>query len=247
MNRLVFASFNGHHFNGTQIQSEGLTVQSLLEEKLSDIYNEKIRIRPASRLDKGVSAYSWAFNFRTQSTNVSTENVKYVLNRILPSFIHIVSCTDVSDDFDARYFAKEKTYLYTINMKEANPIDDEFAWCPVFKGKVHKFREACDCFVGKRDFTSFCLIQEKNQDCRRIVDSAQVTFDGSYMKIRISAKSFMRHQVRFMIGAAYQVSLGKISIDELISALEGEKQLPHKYKAPAEALILESTRYLEED
>jgi tRNA pseudouridine38-40 synthase len=247
MNRLLYVSFNGHYFNGTQIQDEGLTVQSLLEEKLSEIYNEKIRIRPASRLDKGVSAYSWAFNFHTESSNVPTNNVKYVLNRVLPDYIHIISCVEVNEDFDARYQAKEKTYKYKINMGEANPIDDEFAWCPVFKGKVHKIREACDCFVGEHDFSSFCLIEEENQDCRRIIDSTQVTYDGNYLEIRITAKSFMRHQVRFMIGAAYQVGLEKLGMDELLDALDGISQFSHKYKVPADALILESTKYLEEE
>ncbi|MFA6796232.1 MAG: tRNA pseudouridine(38-40) synthase TruA [Bacilli bacterium] len=246
MNRLVYASFNGHYFQGTQIQESGLTVQSLLEEKLSEIYDEKIRIHPASRLDKGVSAYSWAFNFLTESNNVPTHNVKYVLNRILPEYIHIVSCEEVKPDFDARYHAKEKTYVYRINMGEANPIDDEFAWCPVFKGKVHRIREVCDCFVGEHDFTSFCSPLEKGQDCHRIVDMANVTFDGRYLEIRITAKSFMRHQIRFMVGAAYQASIGNLKIEEIIEALEGTKQLVHKYKVPAKALILESTKYIEE-
>ncbi len=247
MNRLVYASFNGHYFSGTQIQHEGATVQLLLEEKLSEIYNEKIRIRPASRLDKGVSAYSWAFNFHTESSNVPTNNVKYVLNRILPNYIHILSCVEVDEVFDARYSAKEKTYVYKINMGEANPVDDEFAWCPILKAKVHKVREACDCFVGEHDFSSFCLIEGENQSCRRIIDSTQVTYDGNYLQIKITAKSFMRHQVRFMIGAAYQVGLEKLGIDELLDALDGTCQLTHKYKVPAQALILESTKYLEEE
>jgi len=247
MNRLVFVSFNGRYFQGTQIQREGLTVQSLLENKLSQIYNEKIRIRPASRLDKGVSAYSWAFNFRTSSLNVETKNLKYVLNRILPESIHIISCTDVADDFDARYHAKEKTYSYRINMLEANPIDDEFAWCPVFKAKIHLMREACDCFIGKHDFSSFCFPQEKGQDCTRIIDRADTVFDGKYLIIRISAKSFMRHQVRYIVGAIYQVGLGRLSINQIIDALAGVRSLPHKYKAPAKGLILESTTYLKEE
>jgi len=245
---LVYVSFNGKYFNGTQKQKDGVTVQSLLEESLSTVYNEEIKIHSASRLDKGVSAHSWVFNFWTDSTNIATDKFKYVMNRVLPKYIHIVSCTDVDEDFDARYSVKEKTYMYKINMGEPNPLEDEFAWNPPFKGaKIHRIREVLDCFVGQHDFSSFCTLIEPDQDCVRTVDSTFVTLEGEYLIIRITAKSFLRHQIRFMVGSAYEVGLGRLSISAVLDALDGIKPIVHKSKAPAEGLILESTKYIDEE
>ena len=248
MNRMVYVSFNGKYFNGTQKQKEGVTVQSLLEENLSKVYNEEIKIHSASRLDKGVSAYAWVFNFWTDSTNISTDKFKYVMNRVLPKYIHIVSCSDVPEDFDARYSVKEKTYMYKINLGEPNPLEDEFAWNPKFKGaKIHRIKEVFDCFVGLHDFSSFCTLIEPDQDCRRIVDSSRVTIEGKYLIIRITAKSFLRHQIRFMVGSAYEVGLGRLPIADVLDALDGIKPIVHKVKAPAEGLVLESTKYIDEE
>ena len=89
MNYFMQIAFRGRDFNGTQKLKDKITVQSMLEEKLTSIFDENIKVKIGSRLDKGVSALDFGVNFKASTEKVKPNKLQYVLNRLLPNFIRI--------------------------------------------------------------------------------------------------------------------------------------------------------------
>ena len=111
--KIEFA-YDGRDFFGFQTLPEKRTVQNEVEKVLSKILNEDIKIIASGRTDAGVSANLQVAHFDTTSTIVPT-NIAFAANKILPNDIRIFSSKKVSENFHARFSAKEKTYKYSRN------------------------------------------------------------------------------------------------------------------------------------
>ena len=235
-------AFRGRDFYGTQKLKNYLTVQSLLEEKLSGIFDEDIKVKIGSRLDRGVSALDFGVNFKTKIAKLEPNKLLYVLNRLLPKCIRIKECKEVADDFNARYDAISKTYLYVIEKDKSNPLLIDMCWHPIFNFDVEKLRKVSKLYVGDYCFDYFGSEEEKDGKVLSIDDVWVEEKDG-YILWRVKGKSFLRYQVRFMIGTAYEIAANRADIEEITSRLSGINKTTSHYKAPASGLILEKVDY----
>ncbi|HAR48100.1 MAG TPA: tRNA pseudouridine(38-40) synthase TruA [Firmicutes bacterium] len=242
MNYFMRIAFRGRDFNGTQKLKDKITVQSMLEEKLTSIFDENIKVKIGSRLDKGVSALDFGVNFKTSIEKVKPNKLQYVLNRLLPNFIRIKECREVADDFNARYDAISKTYLYVIERKVENPLLIEVCWHPIFDFDIETFRNVSKLYVGNHCFDFFGSEEEKDGKILSIED-VWVEEKGNYVLWRVKGRSFLRYQVRFMVGTAYEIAAGRTSIAEITSRLDGTNKTTVHHKAPASGLILEKVEY----
>ena len=242
MNYFMRIAFRGRDFNGTQKLKDKITVQSMLEEKLTSIFDENIKVKIGSRLDKGVSALDFGVNFKTSIEKVKPNKLQYVLNRLLPNFIRIKECREVAYDFNARYDAISKTYLYVIERKVENPLLIEVCWHPIFDFDIETFRNVSKLYVGNHCFDFFGSEEEKDGKILSIED-VWVEEKGNYVLWRVKGRSFLRYQVRFMVGTAYEIAAGRTSIDEITSRLDGTNKTTVHHKAPASGLILEKVEY----
>ena len=240
MNYFMRIAFRGRDFNGTQKLKDKITVQSMLEEKLTSIFDENIKVKIGSRLDKGVSALDFGVNFKTSTEKVKPNKLQYVLNRLLPNFIRIKECREVADDFNARYDAISKTYLYVIERKVENPLLIEVCWHPIFDFDIETFRNVSKLYVGNHCFDFFGSEEEKDG---KILEDVWVEEKGNYVLWRVKGRSFLRYQVRFMVGTAYEIAAGRTSIAEITSRLDGTNKTTVHHKAPASGLILEKVEY----
>ena len=184
MNYFMRIAFRGRDFNGTQKLKDKITVQSMLEEKLTSIFDENIKVKIGSRLDKGVSALDFGVNFKTSTEKVKPNKLQYVLNRLLPNFIRIKECREVADDFNARYDAISKTYLYVIERKVENPLLIEVCWHPIFDFDIETFRNVSKLYVGNHCFDFFGSEEEKDGKILSIED-VWVEEKGNYVLWRV--------------------------------------------------------------
>src|ERR1700752_4189704 len=112
--------YDGTPYSGWQIQENGPTVQGALEAAVKAICGEDVRVHGAGRTDAGVHAlgqvahcdiakHFWAGRFRDG------------LNAHLrPHPIGVLAADIVPDDFEARFSAKKRHYLYRITNHRAN-------------------------------------------------------------------------------------------------------------------------------
>jgi tRNA pseudouridine38-40 synthase len=63
------------------------------------------------------------------------------------------------------------------------------------------------------------------------------------MKVILRGNGFMTYMVRILVGVAFKVAIGKLSLDEVKQMLDPSERKIISYKAPAEGLCLEEVIY----
>ena len=128
----LVVAYDGTNYSGWQIQPNGITIQGVLNDALTDLLGEKIEIMGASRTDAGVHALGNVAVFDT-NTRIPGEKISYALNQRLPEDIRIQLSEEVEPDFHPRYCDSEKTYEYRIlNRKFPVPTERLYSYCLLY-------------------------------------------------------------------------------------------------------------------
>ena len=73
------------------------------------------------------------------------------------------------------------------------------------------------------------------------------SFGPDQWTFHISANRFLRGMVRLIVGMCIRVGQGKLSLEELRTAMDEQTRLPKPWSAPAEGLFLSGIRYPEHE
>ena len=93
----LIVAYDGTNYCGWQIQPNGLTIEEVLNRKLSKVLKEDIHVIGASRTDLGVHALGNVAVFDTD-TSIPPERIAYAVNQKMPEDIVIVSSEEVPKD-----------------------------------------------------------------------------------------------------------------------------------------------------
>lgn len=243
MNVLLRFSFLGENFHGTQKQPNCRTVQGEFEEKLSLIYDTPVKTVLSSRLDCGVNALDCALSFHVEK-RLDLGRLSYFLRRSLDRDIFLRSVQEVPESFSARFDCIRKTYLYRIqNGVERNPLYNRFSFSPIRPLDESTMEEGGRLFVGTHDFRFFATPEKEEENTILTVDSFSLSHEGPFLALRFQGESFLRYQVRFLVGSLLLLSQGRIDKGTIRSLLNGEPVPFRKLKAPPEGLTLERLDY----
>ena len=243
MKILGICSYKGTNYYGWQKQVGFISVQSKIEEVLSQIYDMPISITGSGRTDAGVHAYKQYFHFVTEKDK-DLKQLTYAMNKMLPEDIHILSLEKVADDFHARYNAKRKIYEYDILLKNKEVFNYDLAYLYPMNLDVDLLKEALKLFEGEHNYQDFTSKEEDEGNFIRTIYSIEVKQDKDLIKIRFEGNGFMRYQIRNMVGSAIAVASKKEDISFIKYHLDGNKKREIiAYKAPAMGLYLVDVIY----
>ena len=243
MKILGICSYKGTNYYGWQKQVGFTSVQSKIEEVLSQIYDMPINITGSGRTDAGVHAYKQYFHFVTEKEK-DLKQLAYAMNKMLPEDIHILSLEKVDDDFHARYNAKRKIYEYDILLKNKEVFNYDLAYLYPMDLDVDLLKEALKLFEGEHNYQDFTSKEEDEGNFVRTIYSIEVKQDNDLIKIRFEGNGFMRYQIRNMVGSAIAVANKKEDISFIKYHLQSNKNREIiAYKAPAVGLYLVDVKY----
>ena len=243
MKILGICSYKGTNYYGWQKQVGFISVQSKIEEVLSQIYDTAITITGSGRTDAGVHAYKQYFHFVTEKDK-DLKQLAYAMNKMLPEDIHILSLEKVDDDFHARYNAKRKIYEYDILLKNKEVFNYDLAYLYPMDLDIDLLKEALKLFEGEHNYQDFTSKEEDEGNFIRTIYSIEVNQDKDLIKIRFEGNGFMRYQIRNMVGSAIAVANKKEDISFIKYHLDGNKKREIiAYKAPAMGLYLVDVIY----
>lgn len=242
-NLKLTVAYVGTRFAGWQVQPGRETIQGLLEERLSAMLGETVRLAGAGRTDAGVHARGQVANFLSGS-RIPAEGLRRGLNARLPEDIAVMKVEEAPPAFHARADARWKEYRYRMMRGEAlSPFIAPFTAAVHGPLDAAAMREAAERLAGRHDFTSFCPAQSEIEDKVRTVFLSEVREDGEGLEYRVRAEGFLRHMVRTMVGTLVAVGRGRLmpgSIDAILAARDRRAAGP---VAPARGLTLESVSY----
>lgn len=228
MNIKCLVSYDGFSYKGSQIQPDEQTIESELLKAFERI-NIKTSIVFSGRTDKDVHATGQVFNCVIPSFWKDLKKLKRVLNHQLNSSIKINHISKVNDEFHARFHAKKRVYRYLLTSKETTPFNDKYiTYCPHINEEIIK--EAIKEFIGVYDFKYFHKMgSDKDITVREIYDAIFYKYKDIYV-IKFTANSYLRSQIRLMVGFLLKISKGDLSIKDLKSQLNCEKNI---FRTPA--------------
>lgn len=237
-------AYDGTQYCGWQIQPNGITVEEVLNRKLSELLREDIKVIGASRTDSGVHALGNVAVFDS-NTNIPGNKLSYALNQKLPADIVIQSSCQVADDFHPRYCDTRKTYEYQIyNAKFENPLKSRYSHFVFLPLRIDAMQKAAEIIKGEHDFKSFCSSRGQALTTIRTIYDLDVYKEEEIVKIRISGNGFLYNMVRIIVGTLIKVGLGVYPpeyVQEILDAKDRTKAGP---KVPAKGLTLIKIEYL---
>ena len=242
----MIVAYDGTNYCGWQIQPNGITIEQVLNEHLSRLLKEDIKVTGASRTDAGVHSLGNVCMFDT-NTRMPAEKISYALNQKLPEDIVVVDSCEVSDDFHPRFSKSRKTYEYRIlNARFRNPtrrLDTYFYHYPL---DTEKMSEAAKYLIGEHDFASFCSANSQAQTTVRTIYDCTVSKAGDIITIRVTGNGFLYNMVRILTGTLLDVAFEKIGTTKLKEILEGCDRRLAGPTAPPSGLYLKEVIYSED-
>ncbi len=238
--------YDGTNYHGWQFQKNALTVQQVLEEALSKLTGEEIKVTGCSRTDAGVHALDYVMNFKT-NTNIPPEKLPYALNYHLKRGITAVEAWEAEEDFNARFSSRGKRYVYNIwNSRVRNPFYADYSWYLPYRIDVIKMKNAAEYFIGKHDFSAFMAAGGSQKTTVRTVRYCSVTEDEEnkgLIRISVEADAYLYNMVRIMTGTLVEVGLGRIEPDDIPRIIESGDRRESGLTAPPEGLFLKKVYY----
>ncbi|QTL03188.1 tRNA pseudouridine(38-40) synthase TruA [Aquabacter sp. L1I39] len=236
--------YDGTSFAGWQIQAELPTVQGALAEAVTRLTGEEVHVAGAGRTDAGVHATGQVAHIDL-SRPWRTDTLRDGLTAHLrPVPVAVLAAEAVADDFDARFSAVKRHYLYRIiNRRPDLALDRDRAWRIPQKLDASAMHEAAQRLLGRHDFTAFRAAECQAASPVKTLDQLDVTRTGDEIRIVTSARSFLHHQVRSMTGSLMRVGEGRWSGDDLAHVLASRDRSRCGPMAPACGLYLAAVSY----
>jgi tRNA pseudouridine38-40 synthase len=236
--------YDGTPFVGWQVQENGVSIQGLLTQAIAAFCSETVSIQGAGRTDAGVHALGQVAHVDL-AKDWDTDSVRDAVNAHLrPHPIAVLAAERVAVDFDARFSARKRHYLYRIvNRRPDLALDRGRAWRVARPLDAAAMHAAAQHLVGKHDFTTFRAAECQAKSPLKTLDRLDVARDGDEVRITAAARSFLHHQVRSMVGSLAFVGEGKWSADDLARALAARARKACGPVAPPDGLYLVRVEY----
>ena len=236
--------YDGTPFVGWQAQDNGVSVQGALGDAVAAFAGERAAVQGAGRTDAGVHALGQVAHIDL-AKDWDVDTVRDALNAHLRQHPLVVLVAErVAEDFDARFSAIKRHYLYRIVNRRADlALDQHRAWRIGRPLNAAAMRRAAGHLVGRHDFTTFRAAECQAKSPVKTLDRLDVAHDGEELRVSAAARSFLHHQVRSMVGSLVHVGEGKWSADDLAAALAARDRAACGQVAPPHGLYLVRVEY----
>jgi tRNA pseudouridine38-40 synthase len=231
--------YDGTPFVGWQMQDNGPSIQAALADAIAAFAGERALVGGAGRTDAGVHALGQVAHVNL-GKEWDVETVRDAVNfHLRPQPIAVLEAERVDAGFDARFSAIKRHYLYRIVNRRADlTLEHNRAWRVPHALDGDAMHQAAQRLVGRHDFTTFRAAECQARSPVKTLDRLDVTRAGDDLRITASARSFLHHQVRSMVGSLVHVGAGKWSADDLAAALAARDRTACGQVAPPQGLYL---------
>jgi tRNA pseudouridine38-40 synthase len=240
----MIVEYDGTGFFGWQSQRNGRSVQESVEAAITAFTGEDRRVQAAGRTDSGVHATHQVIH-----VDLDKEWSSFTINEAMNAHLKgqgaaILDVQRVSNTFDARFSARKRHYLYRIiHRRPPLILEKHRAWHVKWKLDPAVMQKGADCLIGKHDFSTFRAAECQALSPIKTLDRLDIVSVGEELRIYASARSFLHHQVRSMVGSLILVATGKWTPEDLRDALHACDRARCGPMAPPDGLYLIGVDY----
>lgn len=212
--------YDGTELIGWQENRQGPSVQSIVRDAIEKFCGTRADVVAAGRTDAGVHAIAMTAHADIPGDH-SAETVMRALNFYLVGKpVAVLDCVIASDEFHARFDCTARHYKYVVLNRGAAPVlaNNRVYWVPRALD-IDAMRAAAEKLIGNHDFSSFRASECQAKSPIKTLDQITITQNGDMVIFEFSARSFLHHMVRNIVGTLIEIGLGKpYDIDRILSA-----------------------------
>ncbi len=241
----LLIEYDGTKFVGWQAQKKGKSIQSSIQSQLSKLLKKKILIYGSGRTDAGVHALNQSAHFDIDSVikdkNKLIKSINFFLNS---KGIAIIDLKKKNKNFHARYSAKERIYRYIIlNRFSPSTIEPNRAWHIRKKLDLKLITQGAKKISGTYDFSTFQASNCYSKSPIRTLKKVNIRSNNQKIIIEFKSKSFLRNQVRSMVGCLVYLGKKKWNLNKFVSVFKSKKRSLCAPPAPSHGLYLIKVSY----
>lgn len=239
--------YMGHPFHGFQSQPhDPQTIQQGIEQSLSKIADEPIKLVCAGRTDAGVHATNQVIHFDTLASRIDRAWLRGA-NTHLPEGIAIRWVKEVSPRFHARFTATSRTYRYIIyNTNTPSALLKNHVTWDRRSLDMEAMIAASRALIGEHDFSAFRAVQCQANNPIRIMKRIDISRHNDFIVLEVEATAFLYHMVRNIVGVLSSIAAGEKPVSWAADVLVSRDRQQAGVTAPADGLYLVAVDYPDE-
>lgn len=241
-------AYDGADFSGWALQPGRRTVQGVVQDTLAAVLRVPApHLTVAGRTDAGVHATGQVAHVDLPASIWAETGTGFArrLSSALPDDVRVTAAEQVSGQFDARFAALWRRYVYRIS-------DAPVGVDPLRRRQVLAWRRPLDLppmaasagqLVGVHDFAAFCRLRE-GAGTVRTLQLFEVTRDqGGEIVCLLQADAFCHSMVRSLVGALIAVGAGRRPVDWPAQLLNTDRRADDVWVVPPHGLTLVGVGY----
>lgn len=240
----VALQYNGSQYSGWQLQPNAPTIQQEIEDKISKLLGYHVPIMGCGRTDAGVHALDFFFHMDTE--NALDEQFIFKMNMMLPKDVALKNAFQVKEKAHARFDAISRSYTYHIHRLK-NPFNYglSYYYPHLFTFDLSVLNDVASLFLNYDDFYPFCKTNTDVKTTKCSLTKSLWEIQEDTLTYQVSANRFLRGMVRLMVGCCINVTMGKLTLEEVDLALKSSHRLQKDLSVPAQGLYLRDIQYPE--
>ena len=235
--------YDGADYIGWQWQTEGKSLQKVIEGAITQVVGEPVRLHSSSRTDAGVHARAMVAHFKVEKL-LPLAAYREGVNHFLPKDVAIIKAEVAPADFHSRFSSVGKWYRYSMWRGEVrSPLLSGRYWHVRKELDVHAIKKATATLIGRHDFSAFRSSGCDAVTTEREIVGVEVIEEHGLIHIDIAGNGFLRNMIRIIVGTVVEIGLGKRSAKSMIELLENGQRDVSGATAPAAGLCLMQVWY----
>ncbi len=236
----ILIEYSGTNFRGWQVQKKSKTIQGLIQNKISKIIKEKIKLLGSGRTDSGVHAIEQSAHFdcKTKIRNKIKflRSINYFLNK---DDIVILNLIQKDNKFHSRFSAKMRIYKYVIINRFSNTVlYRNRGWHITKTLNVDLMKKGAKKLIGTKDFSTYRSSSCHAKSPIKTLKLVKIRSIKDKIEIEFRSKSFLQQQVRSMVGCLKYLGENKWSLKRFETVMKSKKRTLCAPPAPPEGLFL---------
>jgi tRNA pseudouridine38-40 synthase len=236
----LLIEYVGTNYRGWQIQKRGLTIQGIIQQKLSKLLKEKIILHGSGRTDRGVHAIEQSAHFDCKYKIVDLtkflKSINYFLNE---KGVAVTKIKKKNNKFHSRFSAKQRIYKYVIfNQINAPVIEKSRGWHVRKTLDLKLIKLGAKKLLGTNDYSTFRSSSCHAKSPIRTIKSIKIRSSKNRIEIEFKSQSFLQQQVRSMVGCLKYLGEKKWNLTTFDRVFKSKKRVLCAPPAPPEGLFL---------
>ena len=241
----ILIEYVGTNFVGWQIQKKGKSIQKTVQSILSKLLKEKINLYGSGRTDAGVHALEQSAHFdvkkKIQNIDKTVKSLNFFLNN---KMISVIKIKKKNINFHARHSAKKRIYVYLIqNRLSPSTLNKNREWHIRKKLDIKLIKKGSKKLIGTHDFSTFRASNCTSKSSIKTINEILVSKSKDCIKLKFKSKSFLKNQVRSMVGCLKYLAEGKWDLKKFETIFIKKDRTKVAPPAPACGLYLEKIIY----